>query len=308
MKKTLLLIALLSFLTDRNQAQTLIDIDGNVYNTVTIGTQTWMKENLKVTHYNNNDSIHHATDFLQWMYSTSGAYCSYYYGIADSSNEDIYGNLYNWNVIIDTRNVCPEGWHVPSLSDWGVLIDTLGGTDWAGMRLKESDTIHWNSPNPCANNESGFTALPGGFCDTTQWFTNLHLTGVWWTSNEYDLLNSWSINVNLNCCGAYENYFYKKGGVSIRCIKNSTNEIKDENNTGNYIHIYPTPATDRIVIDYSNIQISFVSIYNIVGELLLQQDLTKNKNEIDISNLSKGIYIIRLVGNNWTGLKKIIKE
>lgn len=138
---------------------TVTDYDGNVYQTVLIGDQCWMMENLKVTHYRNGDPIPHVTDGVTWGNLTSGAYCNYN---NDEGNVATYGRLYNWYAVDDSRNIAPAGWHVPSDAEWQTLVDYLGGDAVAGGKMKEAGTTHWASPNTGATNESGFTALPGG--------------------------------------------------------------------------------------------------------------------------------------------------
>ena len=134
-----------------NPEVTVTDYDGNVYQTVQIGEQLWMAENLKVTHYNNGDPITHITNNGDW-----GSFDEGQYGIYDNdpSNADTYGNLYNWAVVDDDRGVCSEGWHFPSDDEWTVLTDYLGGASVAGGKMKETGLEHWNSPNTGATNES----------------------------------------------------------------------------------------------------------------------------------------------------------
>jgi uncharacterized protein (TIGR02145 family) len=136
----------------------LEDIDGNEYNFREIGTQNWMLENLKVTHYRNGDPIPHVSNIEDWPEINFGAYC--YYG-NDTVNAKIYGLLYNWYAVNDPRGLAPEGWHVPSEAEWQTLIDNLGGESIAGVHLKASG--YW----PVADNSSMFSALPGGwhYCD-----------------------------------------------------------------------------------------------------------------------------------------------
>jgi uncharacterized protein (TIGR02145 family) len=147
---------------------TMTDIDGNVYTTITLGTQTWMLENLRTTRYRNGDSINYAPDNAEWanlrLTTDKGGWC--YYN-NDAGNDAAYGKLYNWYAVTDTRNIAPEGWRMPSKADWEVLQDYLGANTYSGTipvigrKLKESGLDHWASPNP-ADNLSGFTALPGG--------------------------------------------------------------------------------------------------------------------------------------------------
>jgi uncharacterized protein (TIGR02145 family) len=195
---------------------TVTDIDGNVYHTVTIGTQVWMVENLKVTHYRNGDSIPNITDGTEWGNLKTGAYCNYN---NDPNNADAYGRLYNWYVVIDSRKICPAGWRVPTYRDWEILEAYLGGVPIAGGKIKEAGTVHWKSPNTGATNESGFTALPGGYRRFTGKFYYVGYYGYWWSTRAYNVNNAWYnylgyIYSNLN------RYFYSKTlGFSIRCLK-----------------------------------------------------------------------------------------
>jgi uncharacterized protein (TIGR02145 family) len=140
------------------------DIDGNVYKTVKIGNQWWMAENLKVTHYRNGDEIPNRADDDEWNKGI-GAYCNYN---NDVTNFEIYGGIYNWFAVDDSRKLAPEGWHVPTDDEWQVLVDYLGGDTLAGGKMKSTGTIEggdglWRGSNEGTTNESGFSALPGGY-------------------------------------------------------------------------------------------------------------------------------------------------
>lgn len=136
------------------QKELVTDIDGNVYNTVTIGTQVWMQENLKVTRYRNGDSIPNA-DVTGYHSREEG-----FYSKRRLISKNIDGIIYNWYSVIDARHIAPSGWHVPTTSEWTALSTYLGGENVAGGKMKEEGTQHWLSPNADATNESGFTALP----------------------------------------------------------------------------------------------------------------------------------------------------
>ena len=197
---------------------TVTDKDGNIYNTVTIGTQVWMKENLKVTKYCNGDLIGTTTPATLNIYGENTPKYQWAYD-GNETNVDIYGRLYTWYAITDSRNVCPSGWHVPTFAEWGTLINHLGGQDIAGGKLKEKGLIHWRSPNTGANNLSGFTALPGGCRDYDGNFGYVRDMGFWWSSTD-DINYVPSINVYY-----YQTYVnaedrYKRYGMSVRCIKN----------------------------------------------------------------------------------------
>jgi uncharacterized protein (TIGR02145 family) len=199
--------------------QTVTDIDGNIYHTVTIGTQIWMVENLKVTHYSNGDSIPNVRDHTEWGNLTTGAYCNQN-NIDSMSNT--YGRLYNWFVVNDNRKVAPTGWHIPSDAEWTILTDYLGGDSIVGGKLKEKGTIHWASPNIGATNESGFTALPGGYrYPGGSPFFPIGEEGHWWSSTEgYTNCahNRYIASFN-NAVFRNDGGNFKGSGFSVRCIK-----------------------------------------------------------------------------------------
>src|SRR6266496_3426307 len=149
----------LTFLTQDVSTTTVIDIDGNVYPVITIGSQVWMKENLKTIHYRNGESILTGLSDASWGITTSGAFSIYN---NDAANNTVYGKLYNWYAVIDSRKIAPAGWHVPSKAEWTILINSLGGLNLAGGAMKEAGLTHWNTPNSGATNNSGFIGLPAG--------------------------------------------------------------------------------------------------------------------------------------------------
>lgn len=308
MKKIFFLFIGLTFFTFKNEAQTTVtDIDGNIYNTVTIGTQVWMKENLKVTHYRNGVSIPNVKNGATWGAQTTGARCYFY---NDSTvNGQIYGCLYNWYVVDDSSKLCPIGWHVPSDVEFTTLITYLGGDSVAGGKLKETDTMHWYSPNIGATNETGFTALPGGWrgANVNSWFNNIGMDGSWWSSSSTNADEAWLRRVDYRW-KAVNHLPYDKGtGRSIRCLQDSTTQI-NEFNYPKDMKIFPIPTIDRINIDFNERQDIKIQIFNVIGELIFKKELDNNKNEIDISALSAGLYIIKIIGGNWTVQKKIIKQ
>ena len=139
-----------------NYSGTVTDFDGNVYKTVTIGTQTWMAENLMAERYNDGTWMPFVTNKTVWDTLTTSGYC--WYGNDKLKWAAIYGALYNWYTV-NTGNLCPTGWHVPTDTEWTTLTDYLGGESVASPKLKETNTIHWNGP--VDSNETGFSALPG---------------------------------------------------------------------------------------------------------------------------------------------------
>jgi uncharacterized protein (TIGR02145 family) len=199
-----------------SSANTVTDIDGNVYNTVTIGTQVWMLENLKTTKYRNGDQIPNVTDQTQWDALTTGAYCSYN---NDANNVSIYGRLYNFYAVTDSRNIAPTGWHVATKSDWTALSLYLGGDSDSGGKLKEAGMTHWNTPNSGATNSSGFTGLPGGQCSDNGFFSYISQRGLWWCSTQSSTTDAWVPNLAYDESYLSNNGYDKKYGLSVRCIK-----------------------------------------------------------------------------------------
>ncbi len=191
------------------------DIDGNNYKFVVIGNQTWMSENLKTTKYNDGTNIPNVTDNTLWSNLSSGAW-SYYNN--DIENNNIYGKLYNGHVTNSStngnKNVCPTGWHVPSVMEWTILSNYLGGSDIAGSKLKEAGTSHWASPNTDANNESNFTALPNGTKYPDSQFNDFGTWATLWSNNGANYMD-------LNCTNG--NFVLRSNnvqfGFAIRCIK-----------------------------------------------------------------------------------------
>ena len=206
----------MSFTTEEGlQLGTVTDIDGNVYQTIIIGTQEWMMENLKVTHYRNGEAIPTGHSNSEWSNLSTGAYCAY---DNNESNADTYGYLYNWYAVDDSRNIAPEGWHVPTDDEWQILVDYLGGSSVAGGKMKETGTEHWNSPNTGATNESGFTALPGGYRGLNGSYYGMGF-GCFWSSTEGSSYHAWSRRLSYGNSEVYRNYDGKHAGFSVRCLR-----------------------------------------------------------------------------------------
>jgi len=193
-----------------------IDIDGNKYRTVMIGNQVWTAENLKVTHYRNGDPITTGLSIIKWNHSYTGAYAVYG---GKETNADTYGYLYNWYAVDDSRNIAPEGWHVPTDNEWQTLVDYLGGKRVAGGKLKEEGTTHWNSPNTDATNVSGFTALPGGYRLYNGDYYDMGYYGDFWSSTESNSLSAWYRLLGYGNSDVYRLYYNKQNGFSVRCIR-----------------------------------------------------------------------------------------
>ena len=192
---------------------TVMDIDGNVYKTVTIGTQVWMAENLKTTKYNDGTAIPLVPDNKAWSNSSTPGYCWY---DNDTSNKSIYGALYNWYVV-NTGKLCPKGWHISTDAEWTTLISYLGGLKVAGDKLKS--TIDWKGTDVVeASNSSGFSALPGDIRNFNGTFNNVGSHGYWWSASECDANKAWMRRLNYCSSDVFINSYPKADGMSVRCV------------------------------------------------------------------------------------------
>ena len=192
---------------------TITDIDGNIYKTVKIGNQWWMAEDLKVKHFRNGDPIPNVTETTRWTNLTSEAYCIY---DNDEKNKEIYGLLYNWYAVNDSRNIAPEGWHVATDADWTALANYVKNNSG---KLKEAGTVHWKSPNTGATNETGFTALPGGLRYKDGVFSGLEYYGNFWTATQNGSNTAYYRGLGYNNTSIVRTTYDKHCGFLIRCVK-----------------------------------------------------------------------------------------
>jgi uncharacterized protein (TIGR02145 family) len=197
----------------------LVDIDGNAYSTVVIGTQNWMAENLKVTKYRTGDNITNITTDSAWSSNTSGAY-----GVYDNDETtylNSYGRLYNWYAVDNSssRYICPEGWHVPTTNEYNTLSTYLGGNSVAGGKMKETGTTYWQSSNTSVTNSSGFSARGSGLRDNTYGtYTLLNLRTWFWVANQFDRTRAYYRELSTNeSVTIYRTS--KKYGMSVRCLE-----------------------------------------------------------------------------------------
>jgi uncharacterized protein (TIGR02145 family) len=199
------------------------DIDGNTYKTIIIGTQEWIAENIKTTKYSNGELIETTSpDTLDISGETTPEYQWVYEG--DNNFEAAFGRLYTWYAATDSRNVCPDGWHVPTDAEWTILYDFLGGSTVAGGKLKETGTSNWIVPNTAASNQSGFTALPGGYRYDNS-FSALGKWGFWWTASQTSPVNASSCYLAYNENEMHLENDLKNSGNSVRCLSGSETSI-----------------------------------------------------------------------------------
>ena len=276
---------------------TIVDVrDGQKYATVLIGTQCWMKQNLNIgtkisrtTNMTDNEIIE--------------KYC--YGDDSLTASCDIYGGLYQWdeamNYSSDVHDICPAGWHVPSIAEFDTLILHYGGDSLAGGALKETGYIHWSSPNYGATNLSGFTALPGGYRDgNNSWFYQQTYNALFWNSSaSFINLYQYSTWAFLYSC-------LPTFGLSIRCVCDSSfvsfiKEIengKDANNI--FSEVYPNPVTETstILINNHSKGDHIIEIYNSTGQLIKKEIIYNNEIKIKNSEFPAGLYLYRIFDNN----------
>ena len=213
-------------LIPNNYSGTVADIEGNLYKTVMIGTQTWMSENLRTQKFNDGGFIPIVSDQFEWVTTLTPALCSYdnnriYFGV--------YGALYNWYAV-NTGKLCPSGWHVPTQAEWHALILTLDAnalenfapeSTVAGNKLKEKVTIHWLSSDMGVTNESGFTAFPGGYRNAglIPSFVGIGSFSLWWSTNEENNAGLGLFLTGSNGDTIDNDPSDKATGISVRCIK-----------------------------------------------------------------------------------------
>ncbi len=200
-----------------DDSETVTDIDGNVYKTVVIGTQTWMAKNLKTTKFNDGTAIPLVAGNTDWNNLITPGYC--WYDNNASVNGNTYGALYNF-AAVTTAKLCPAGWHVPSQAEWELLRDNTGGENKAGGNLKEKGTTHWNSPNTGATDAYGFTALPGGERYQDSDYAYLGINNNFWSTTIGPGTNPFGIRMYNDSEIFHISEFHKGRGLSVRCVKN----------------------------------------------------------------------------------------
>lgn len=305
MKKTILLFAVIAFFSRNNYAQTVIDFDSNIYDTVIIGKQVWLKENLKVAHYNNGDPIPNKSIGSDWGNLTTGAYAIY------NNNPSLgatYGYLYNFLAVTDTRGICPNGWHVPSEAEWTILVNYLGGDAVAGAKMKETGFDHWDTANSGATNSSSFTALPGGFKDYMGGICSYMGDNAFFLSTTQASYNAKYRKLVSGESTIYNYPVPSKIGASVRCLSDTTITQINKTNESILFDIYPNPVFNMIYINCLTSQYLKMQFYNTIGQCVLQKELKNKTNTIDINSLTSGIYILKLTSPNGTIEKKIIKK
>ncbi|MBN1781137.1 fibrobacter succinogenes major paralogous domain-containing protein [bacterium] len=240
----------------------MTDIDGNAYRTIWIGDRVWTAENLRVTHYRDGDPVPDIPTAMEWSGMTTGCRRSVETGAPSVS----YGQVYNWYAVTDGRWLAPEGWHVPSDQEWKNLEMALGmspaaansqgrrGTDEGG-ELKKTGTVDWASPNTGATNESGFSAVPGGYCTATGiTIPGNYYTYFWATSEGENSAQAWYRRLDYNESSVMRGCDDKNCGCAVRLIKNpGTETVLDS------IHI---DQSKQVVISDTTLEFTCTAFYS----------------------------------------------
>ena len=210
-----------TFRTLKIVADSVTDVDGNLYHVIRIGNQSWLQENLRVTKYRNGDVIPVVATDAQWKNQTAGALCNY---DNTAANGTIYGKLYNYFALTNPHGLCPTGWHVPSDGEWKTLGTILGGDAVAGGKLKSTGTIEqgtglWYAPNTGATNSSWFTGLPGGYRINYGTYYSIGNVGYFWSTSDTASVNAWNYVLDANNNELLRNYNLMTNGFSVRCCK-----------------------------------------------------------------------------------------
>lgn len=209
------LVLILNVACEKTTAPTVTDIDGNVYPVIKIGNQYWMAQNLRVTRYNNGDSISNLSNSMAWSNTRTGARC-YYHNDTSFGRRENLGCLYNWYAISDPRKLAPKGWHLPAAAELDTLVKNLQGDTLAGAYLK---AYGWSPPNARIPVSNGFNALPGGYRINDGGFYTLGSNGYWWhTHGSYELF-AWSPRFYSTFADVRRDPQYYTYGLSVRCIK-----------------------------------------------------------------------------------------
>lgn len=187
--------------------------DGNLYSYKTIGTQVWMTKNMAYLPSVVGPGTGSNSTAYYYVYGYDGSDVA---TAEATDNYSTYGVLYNWTA---AQSACPSGWHLPSDAEWTTLTTYLGGESVAGGKMKEAGESHWTSPNTGATNESGFTALPGGYRTNYGTFSNIGISGTWWSSTEDSTSHAWYRYLGYNTSYVFRLSTYKGGGISVRCLR-----------------------------------------------------------------------------------------
>jgi len=292
----------------RVHSQTVTDYEGNVYPTVTIGNQTWMAENLKVTHYSDGTPIPDGESFTFYPRevaltgSDSSKY--YFYYNNDTSYSNQYGCLYNWFAAVNgtigsnsnpsgIQGVCPTGWHLPSKNEWEELDNYLDNNVYSKLIV---------------GGNTGFNVVLGGYRhDFENEFNGLGILGSYITSNEF--INAPGFIDLFELMGSSSSHRYrghrKTTGYSVRCLKNPGTSSQDLIKQSEF-KLYPNPCKDKVWIQLEEPERANVTVFSIEGKIMLEQNIVQGINRLVFEGVDKGIYFMKIRSEDFIKTQKII--
>lgn len=219
---------------ENNFANSITDRDGNIYHAFKIAAQIWTVENLKVSHFSNGEIIPEIQSDKEWEEAGKNKKPAWCFYNNDSKNGKLYGKLYNWYAVIDSRGLAPKGWHIPTDAEWTTFTDNIGGQGRAGLKMMEPSSKYWKTLDIGADNSSGFTATPSGIRASNGIFSDIGCEGRWWTTTEFVAEDAFDRSLDFNYMGSRSNWYwgqdsyspklvrftpFKSAGLSVRCIK-----------------------------------------------------------------------------------------
>jgi uncharacterized protein (TIGR02145 family) len=205
--------------TQNEEVQIIKEEKESIGSSIKIGAQVWQAENLNVERFRNGDLIPHAITDEEWKEAAVSGEPAWCYYDNDPENGKIYGKLYNWYAVNDSRGIAPEGWHIPTDEEWTTLTDYLGGEEVAGGKMKTTATVYWEAPNEGATNESGFSTLPGGFRDNDGSFGSIRIYAFFWSASEGGDFGAWCRSLACFHNGGFKGSDFKQRGFSVRCLR-----------------------------------------------------------------------------------------
>ena len=298
-------------------AQTVTDIDGNVYNTVTINGQEWMAENLATSRYQDGTPIPLVTSNTTWFNQISGGARCFFWNDSALVASD-YGTLYNWNVVNNSVNVCPTGWHVPSDAEWSAMTIFLDptvspnagfngpgtGTDIA-TQLKEVGEAHWDVGN-AGTNSSGFTARGAGYRRPDGTFVYLNSFAYFWTSSYGQQSKAWIRSVNFNDPTISRFILDRLNGASIRCMADITTGLQ-EVPVDDELQFFPNPAYSTVEITGLPEGLIDLVITDAAGKQVRRLQVLGTTHRISVEDLVPGIYVLSATmgSTEWHGKLRV---
>lgn len=311
MNRILLTLSILisQFSLSQTAGSGVTDIDGNFYPSVIIGSQEWTTTNLRVTHYQNGDSIPYQSPL--YATSTQGRYFNYDH---NSLNVPNLGRLYSWYAVNDTRGLAPAGWHIPTIEEWNTLRSATGSNSNPTL-VKTNASTSWNCTINFANNLYNFNVIPsgraihnnanGGYAS----YTDINQGAYFWTTSTYTgggwQNSSYSVTFSCSTQGKSSSLIpnYRYDGLAIRLVKNAPLSTNDLNKSKVFIN--PNPVKDYLSIQSEN-EITEFNIIDVTGKIVFSQKETSSP--VNIEKLEKGIYIVKLTSNEGTQSFKLIKN